>query len=80
MNLKRLRKCMRQSELALIMAYIYNNRKRLEDNVRQLQTNVRYRRIDLPDCVELLCAQQELETFLEVTNQIRAILNIGLEK
>ncbi len=71
---------MRQSELALIMSYIYNNRKRLEDNVRQLQTNVRYRRIDLPDCVELLIAQQELETFLEVTNQIRAILNIGLEK
>lgn len=71
---------MRQSELALIMSYIYNNRKRLEDNVRQLQANVRYRRIDLPDCVELLIAQQELETFLGVTNQIRAILNIGLEK
>ncbi|MBR1824047.1 MAG: hypothetical protein IJ779_07425 [Ruminococcus sp.] len=64
----------------MILAYIYNNRLRLEENVRQLQANVRYRRIDLPDCVELLCAQHELETFLEVTNQIRAILNLGLEK
>ena len=36
---------MRQNELALIMAYIYNNQVRLEDNVRQ-QSNVRFRRID----------------------------------
>lgn len=71
---------MRQSELSLLYAYIYNNRKRLEDNVRELQTNARFRRIDTPDCIELLCAQLELETFLEVTNQIRQILNIGLEK
>lgn len=71
---------MRQSELSVLYAYIYNNRQRLEDNVRQLQTTVRYRRIDLPDCIELLCAQLELDTFLEVTNQIREILNIGLEK
>lgn len=58
------------------MAYIYNNQVRLEDNVRQLQANVRFRRIDLTDCFELLVAQTELETFKEVTNQIRLLLKL----
>lgn len=68
---------MRQNELALIMAYIYNNQVRLEDNVRQLQSNVRFRRIDFADCVELLIAQQQLETFKEVTDDIRSLLNLS---
>ena len=67
---------MRQNESALIMAYIYNNKLRLEDNVRQLQANVRFRRIDIADCVELLLAQTELETFIDVTNQIRLLLKL----
>lgn len=58
------------------MAYIYNNRLRLEDNVRQLQSNVRFRRIDMADCFELLVAQTELETFKEVTDNIRMLLNL----
>ena len=59
------------------MAYIYNNRIRLEDNVRQLQANVRFRKIDMTDCFELLVAQTELETFKEVTNQLRLLLNLS---
>lgn len=70
------KKTMRQNEKDLINKYIYNNMIRLEDTVKQLQNNVRYRRIDCIDCIELLMAQQELETFKEVTKHIKTLLKI----
>ncbi len=60
----------------LLLAYFYNNRCRLEEEVKQLQTNVRFRKIDITDCVELICAIQRLETFSEVTRHVMAILKI----
>lgn len=60
----------------LLLAYFYNNRCRLEDEVKQLQTNIRFRKVDISDCVELACAIQRLETFSEVTRHVIAILKI----
>lgn len=60
----------------LLLAYFYNNRCRLEEEVKQLQTNVRFRKIDITDCVELICAIQRLETFSEVTRDVLALLKI----
>ncbi len=60
----------------LLLAYFYNNRCRLEDEVKQLQTNIRFRKVDISDCVELACAIQRLETFSEVTRHVMAILKI----
>ena len=71
---------MKEAELALLYSYIYNNTIILEDNVRKLQANVRFRSVDIADCVELACAIQRLETFREVTTHIRQLLNIGVEK
>lgn len=68
---------MRQNEKDLLCKYIYNNSIRLEDNVRQLQNNLRYRRIDTIDCIELMLARQELETFHEVTKHIRILLKLN---
>ena len=60
----------------LLLAYFYNNRCRLEDEVKQLQTNIRFRKVDIADCVELACAIQRLETFKEVSRHVMAILKI----
>ncbi len=60
----------------LLLAYFYNNRCRLEDEVKQLQTNIRFRKVDISDCVELACAIQRLETFSEVTRHVLALLKI----
>ncbi len=60
----------------LLLAYFYNNRCRLEDEVKQLQTNIRFRKVDIADCVELACAIQRLETFSEVTRHVMALLKI----
>lgn len=68
---------MRQSEKDLITRYIYNNRVRLENNVHQLQSNIRFRNIDTVDCIELMLAQQELETFKEITKHIRLLLKLN---
>jgi hypothetical protein len=71
---------MRQSEKDLISQYIYNNYCRLEANVSTLQSNLRFRRVDVVDCIELACAIQEFDTFKEVTKHIRILLKIGVEK
>ena len=60
----------------ILLAYFYNNRCRLEDEVKQLQTNIRFRKVDITDCVELACAIQRLETFSEVTRHVLALLKI----
>lgn len=67
---------MRQSEVDLLCTYIYNNYCRLESNVKTLQNNVRFRRVDVADCMELICAIQEFETFKEVTKHIRILLKL----
>ena len=67
---------MTQDEMSLLYRYIYNNRVELEHHVRQLQNNIRFRDIDIADCVELICALQRLETFKEVTEHILLLLKL----
>lgn len=71
---------MKQDEISLLYSYIYNNLVRLEDNVKHLQSNLRFRKIDIVDCMELACAIQELETFKEVTEHLKILLNLGGRK
>ena len=48
---------MTQKEITILYSYIYNNTCRLEDEVRQLQANIRTRKIDVVDCPKIrLCA------------------------
>lgn len=67
---------MTQKEMTLLCSYVYNNRIQLEHEVHQLQNNIRFRKIDVADCVEMICALQRLETFIEVTNQIMILLKL----
>ena len=68
---------MRQNEKDLINAYIYNNRIRLENELNQIQNNVRFRKIDIADCVEYICAKQQYDTFMEVTKHICLLLKLN---
>lgn len=67
---------MTQKEMTLLCSYVYNNRIQLEHEVHQLQNNIRFRKIDVADCVEMICALQRLETFIEVTNHIMLLLKL----
>lgn len=68
---------MRQNEKDLITRYIYNNYVRLEEQLNILQNNIRFRKVDVADCVEYICAKQEFETFKEVTGHIRILLKLN---
>lgn len=67
---------MTQKEMTLLCSYVYNNRIQLEHEVHQLQNNIRFRKIDVADCMEMICALQRLDTFIEVTNQIMILLKL----
>lgn len=67
---------MKRTELNLLDAYVYNNRTRLEDEVRELQTNLRFRRVGVADCIELASALERLDTFKQVTKDIRILLKM----
>lgn len=68
---------MTQKELMLLYSYIYNQRCQLEDNVKEIQNNIRFRTPSVADCVELICAIQHLDSFKEITSHIRSLLNLN---
>lgn len=67
---------MKKLEVAAVCNYIYNNRSRLEYEVRELQSNLRYRQIDVVDCIETACAIERLNTFNQTTKDILTLLNL----
>lgn len=67
---------MKHTELSLLYAYMCNNRNRLEEEVRELQTNLRFRKIGVADCIELASALERLDTFKQVTKDIRILLKM----
>ena len=67
---------MRRHETELLYSYFYNNLCRLENTVRQLQFNIRYRDFDSVDIIELLEAKQELDTFRTITRHIILLLDM----
>lgn len=67
---------MKNKEIELLWRYIINNLTALEQEVQQLQQNLRYRRIDTVDCHELALAIERLNTFRKVSNDILLLLRL----
>lgn len=65
---------MRQKEIEMLYQYLWNQYTYLERDVQQLQQNVRYRRIDAVDCLELCLALERFQAFQEFSSDVRAIL------
>ena len=64
----------------MIYSYFINLRNRLENEVSQLQSNLRYRRVDTVDCIELSTAIERLNMFREISNSIVLILQLDKDK
>lgn len=60
----------------LLHEYFFSEEIRMEDELRQLQHNVRFRRIDDIDCHELLIATLRLESFREFRRNVLMLLNM----
>ena len=67
---------MKQKEI--FMTYIVNMRDKLENDVRRLQQQVRYRDVDGVDCLELQLALERLNAFNEFANSAIAILRLAV--
>lgn len=67
---------MKKVEINLVYNYIYNNRQRLEEELRQQQANLRYRKIDIVDCIETACLIERVNTFRQTTKDILQLLKL----
>lgn len=68
---------MRKCEIDLLMAYIVNEESRIEGELVELRNRIRFRRIDVADCVELMLTLQRLEDFREFSLTVIRLLNLG---
>lgn len=71
---------MREKEIILLLQYIVNNKQALEQELRELQQNIRYRKISVNDCMELALCRERLSMFNQVTRDILSLLNLGTYK
>lgn len=60
------------------MAYINNNRDKLQEDVRKLQQRLRYRDADAVDCLELSLALEQLYAFEDFSRSAIAILKLSV--
>ncbi|MBQ7783294.1 MAG: replication initiation factor domain-containing protein [Oscillospiraceae bacterium] len=65
-----------QKQRELWMCYVVNQREHLENDVKRLQTNLRYRRVDAVDCMELALAVERLNCFNEFASHATEIFKI----
>lgn len=66
-----------QKQKDLWNEYKYNRGEYLRQDIRQLQQNIRYRDIDVVDCVELALALERLNTFNQVCKSVEVFLKLG---
>ncbi len=67
----------RQKEI--LMMYLMNTRDRLENDVVNLRQQLRYRNVDVVDCLELLLSLERLNIFNEIEKNVRALLNLSAD-
>ena len=67
---------MRMTEKELLWAYFINEEMRLENEFIELQNRVRFRHIDINDCVEMQLSLQRLDDFREFALTVIRLLNL----
>lgn len=67
---------MTKDEKRILMQYIHNMQLTMEREHEQLVNNIRYRRFDCVDLLELMLLQERLQTFKAVCRDILYILNM----
>lgn len=66
---------MTKQEQNLLLAYIHNMQLTLERELEQLTQNIRYRRFDCVDLLELMLLQERLHSFVCFARDVLYILN-----
>lgn len=67
---------MNQHERELIISWIVNEDIRLDEEVKELQSRVRFRKLTVSDSLELAFAKQRYENFQEFALIVIRLLNL----
>ena len=67
---------MKLSEKELLWAWITNEQFRIENELTELRNRIRFRRIDVSDCVELMLTLQRYEDFKDFALVLIRLLNL----
>lgn len=70
---------MTNKEKSLLLQYFIHRAELLEDEFRQLRTNLRFRKIDSADCIECSIALERMAAFKEFSHDVMQILKIAEE-
>lgn len=63
-------------QLDLWYAYVYNTRCFLEDEIKQLRETLRYKPVDVVDCLELSLALERLAAFNKFASETNNIFKL----
>lgn len=63
-------------EREILLSWIINEKDRIDNEVNELRTRLRFRRIDISDCVELSFAMQRKEDFEEFALIVLRLLRL----
>lgn len=67
---------MTEKEKELLLSWIVNESLRLDDDLVELRNRVRFRRVDVSDCVELALMLQRVEDFREFSVIVLRLLHL----
>ena len=67
---------MRQCEVEMLLEYIIFETTRLEQDVYQLRQTIRYRDVDVVDCLELMLALERLAAFKNFSANVIQLLKL----
>lgn len=71
---------MKQSEKDLLWAWLTNEEIRIENELTELRNRIRFRRIDITDCIELMLTLQRLEDFRDFAIILIRLLNLDIHQ
>lgn len=67
---------MTQKEVESLLGYMLRRHDLLEMELQQIQTNIRYRRVDVVDCMELALAIERYNSFNDFAADVKQLLNL----
>lgn len=67
---------MTKKEMTALLSYLYTTQCRLESDLDQQQSNVRFRKPSITDCVELIYAIAYHDSFKQTSADIRSLLKL----
>lgn len=67
---------MKLTEKELLWAWITNEQIRIENELTELRNRIRFRRIDISDCIELMLTLQRYEDFKDFALVLIRLLNM----